>query len=61
LHAIKLKIPSFQDKNKPEAYLEWEKKVDWILDYHLFGDKESEAGSHRIHGLCTDLVGLKCD
>ena len=25
---IKLKIPDFQGKNDPEAYLEWEKKVD---------------------------------
>jgi hypothetical protein len=30
LDAIKLKIPSFQGKNDLEAYLEWEKKVDWI-------------------------------
>ena len=27
LDTIKLKIPSFQGKNDPEAYLEWEKKV----------------------------------
>jgi len=25
LDTIKLKIPNFQDKNDPEAYLEWEK------------------------------------
>jgi len=31
LNAIKLKIPSFQGKNDPEAYLEWEKKVHWIF------------------------------
>jgi hypothetical protein len=28
LDTIKLKIPIFQGKNDPEAYLEWEKKVD---------------------------------
>ena len=28
LNTIKLKIPNFQGKNDPEAYLEWEKKVD---------------------------------
>jgi len=28
LGTIKLKIPSFQGKNDPEAYLEWEKKVE---------------------------------
>ena len=31
LDTIKLKIPSFQGKNDPEAYLEWEKKVDWTI------------------------------
>jgi hypothetical protein len=31
LDVIKLKIPSFQGKNGPEIYLEWEKKVDWIF------------------------------
>jgi len=36
LDAIKLKIPSFQGKNDPEAYLEWEKKVDWIFYCHNY-------------------------
>jgi len=36
LDAIKLKIPSFQGKNDLEAYLEWEKKVDWIFDCHNY-------------------------
>ena len=31
LDTIKLKIPNFQGKNDPEAYLEWEKKVDWTI------------------------------
>jgi len=35
--------------------------VDWIFDCLLFGGKESEIGSRRIHGLCTDLVGSECD
>ena len=29
---IKMKIPSFQGKIDPEAYLEWEKKVELIFD-----------------------------
>ena len=29
---IKMNIPSFQGKNDPEAYLEWERKVDLIFD-----------------------------
>ena len=36
LDAIKLKIPPFQGKNNPDAYLEWEKKVDWIFDCHNY-------------------------
>jgi hypothetical protein len=38
LDAIKLKIPSFQGKNDPEAYLEWEKKVDWIFVCHNYSE-----------------------
>ncbi|KAL3566435.1 hypothetical protein D5086_031850 [Populus alba] len=38
LDTIKLKIPSFQGKNDPEAYLEWEKKVDWIFDCHNYSE-----------------------
>jgi hypothetical protein len=36
LDAIKLKIPFFQGKNDPEAYLEWEKKMDWIFYCHNY-------------------------
>ena len=36
MDAIKLKIPSFQGKNDLEAYLELEKKVDWIFDCHNY-------------------------
>jgi len=38
LDAIKLKIPSFQGKNNPETYLEWEKKVNWIFDCHNYSE-----------------------
>ena len=31
-----MKIPSFQGKNDPKAYLEWEKKIDWIFDCHNY-------------------------
>ena len=33
---IKMKIPSFQGKNDPEAYLEWERKVELVFDYHHY-------------------------
>jgi len=38
LDAIKLKIPFFQGKNDPKAYLEWKKKVDWIFDCHKYSE-----------------------
>ena len=34
LDTIKLKIPNFQGKNDPKAYLKWEKKADWIFYCH---------------------------
>jgi len=40
LDTIKLKIPNFQGKNDPDAYLEWEKKVDWIFDYHSYSEQK---------------------
>jgi len=40
LDTIKLKIPNFQGKNNPEAYLEWEKKLDWIFDCHTYSEQK---------------------
>jgi hypothetical protein len=40
LDTIKLKIPNFQGKNNLEAYLEWEKKVDWIFDCHSYSEQK---------------------
>jgi len=40
LDTIKLKIPNFQGKNDPEAYLEWEKKIDWIFDCHSYSEQK---------------------
>ena len=31
LGSIKMKIPSFQGKNDPKAYLEWEKKMELVF------------------------------
>jgi len=38
LNNIKMKIPSFQGRNDPEIYLEWEKKMEFIFDYHNYSD-----------------------
>ncbi|KAH9792722.1 hypothetical protein KPL71_004248 [Citrus sinensis] len=40
LGSIKLKIPSFQGKNDPEAYLEWEKKVELVFDCHNYSEEK---------------------
>ena len=31
-----MRIPSFQEKNDPEAYLEWERKVELVFDCHNY-------------------------
>ncbi|XP_062113069.1 uncharacterized protein LOC133824216 [Humulus lupulus] len=35
---IKMKIPSFQGRNDPEAYLEWEKKIELVFDCHNYSE-----------------------
>jgi hypothetical protein len=37
---IKMKIPSLQGKNIPEAYLEWEKKVELIFECHNYSEEK---------------------
>jgi hypothetical protein len=33
---INIKIPSFQGKNDPEDYLEWETKMEMVFDCHNY-------------------------
>ena len=40
LGSIKMKIPFFQGRNDPEAYLEWEKKRELIFDCHNYLDEK---------------------
>jgi len=40
LGSIKMKIPSFQGRNDPEAYLEWEKKIELIFDCHNYSEEK---------------------
>ncbi|KAL5570316.1 hypothetical protein UlMin_026891 [Ulmus minor] len=35
---IKIKIPSFQGKNDPGAYLEWETKIEMVFDCHNYSE-----------------------
>ena len=38
LGGIKIKVPSFQGKNDPEVYLEWEMKVEQIFSCHSYSE-----------------------
>lgn len=33
---MKINILSFQGRNEPQAYLEWEKKIEMLFDYHHY-------------------------
>ena len=35
-----MKIPTFQGKSDPEAYLEWEKKVKFVFDCHNYTEEK---------------------
>ena len=37
---IKMKIPSFQEKNNSKVYLEWEKKVELIFECHNYSEEK---------------------
>ena len=38
LGSIKMKIPAFQGRNEPEAYLEWEKKVELVFECQNYSE-----------------------
>jgi hypothetical protein len=38
--SIKLKILAFKGKTDPEAYLEWERKVEMIFDIHRYSEEK---------------------
>lgn len=40
LHDFKLQVPTFQAKNDPKAYLEWEQKFDRIFSYHNYSKEK---------------------
>ena len=37
---IKMTIPTFQGKNDPELYLEWERKVEHVFDCHNYSEEK---------------------
>ncbi|XP_010529071.1 PREDICTED: uncharacterized protein LOC104806048 [Tarenaya hassleriana] len=38
LGSIKMKIPSFQGRNDPEVYLEWERKTEMVFECHRYSE-----------------------
>ena len=38
LRSIKMKIPSFQGRNDPGAYFEWEKNIELIFNCHNYSE-----------------------
>jgi len=36
LGCIKLKIPAFQGKNNPKAYLSWKNRFEFMFDCHQY-------------------------
>lgn len=40
LNSIKMRIPQFNGRSNPEAYLEWEKKVEFIFDCHNYSENK---------------------
>src|SRR5262249_14075238 len=40
LGSIKMTIPAFQEKNDPELYLEWERKVEHVFDCHDYSEEK---------------------
>lgn len=37
---IKMQIPTFQGQNNLKAYLNWEKKIELIYDYHNYSKEK---------------------
>ncbi|PKI46713.1 hypothetical protein CRG98_032889 [Punica granatum] len=38
--SIKMTIPSFQGRNDPDAYIEWERKVELVFDCHNYSEEK---------------------
>ncbi|XP_071914048.1 uncharacterized protein [Coffea arabica] len=58
LKGIKLKIPSFQGKSDPEAYLEWERKIELIFDCNHYTESQKvKLGAIEF----TDYAAIRWD
>jgi hypothetical protein len=52
----KMKVSSFQEKSDPEAYLEWEKKMELVFDCHHYSEAQ-KVKIVVIEFTDCDLVG----
>ena len=58
LGKIKFIIPKFKGEQDPDAYIEWELKVDKIFRLHNYTEEKKVAlASLEFEGLCQHLVG----
>ncbi|KAL1209255.1 hypothetical protein V5N11_033115 [Cardamine amara subsp. amara] len=53
--SLKLRVPQFQGKNDPNAYLEWEKKIEMVFDCQFY----LEANKVKVVWLLI-LVTMLC-
>ena len=40
MEGIKLKVPSFQGRNDPDVYLEWERRIELVFDCHTYSEEK---------------------
>ncbi|RDX99824.1 hypothetical protein CR513_17065, partial [Mucuna pruriens] len=55
LDNIKMTIPTFQGKNDPELYLEWERKVQHVFDCHNYSEEKKVK---LVAVTFTDYAGI---
>ena len=54
LRNIKVKFPSFQERNDPEAYLEWEKKME--LNFYCHHYTEEKKAKHAVFEFTDNAI-----
>ncbi|RDY00577.1 hypothetical protein CR513_16213, partial [Mucuna pruriens] len=54
----KMTIPTFQGKNDPEVYLEWERKVEHVFDCHNYSEEKKVK---LVVVEFTDYASIWCD
>src|SRR4030042_1388740 len=51
LSGIKIKVPSFHGMLDPDAYVEWETKIEQYFEYHAYSNVQKvQVASHEFKG-----------